>query len=75
MRRATYQAYIGLRVPTGMPELIDEAAEKVMQNWASYIRQALIERLQRDGISLDPVQKTVTPMNNVDLVAVDERAC
>lgn len=63
MRRASYQAYIGLRVPDGMPELVDEAAKKAMQNAASYIRQALIERLQRDGINFDPTQKKADARN------------
>jgi hypothetical protein len=62
MRRATYQAYIGLRVPPGMPELVDAAAEKTMQNPASYIRQALIERLQRDGIAFDQAQRKTPPI-------------
>lgn len=52
MRRATYQAFFSVRVPNGMPELVGEAAERAMQSPAAYIRQAVIERLQREGVPI-----------------------
>lgn len=55
MRRPAYQAFIGARVPATLPAMIDAAAEKTMQNSANYIRQALIERLQRDGFGIMPM--------------------
>ena len=63
MRQAKFQAYIGLRVPAEIPDLVTAAAEKVMQKPTSYIRQALSERLQRDGISFDPTQKKANCSN------------
>jgi hypothetical protein len=53
MRRATYQAFIGLRVPNGLPELIDAAAGRTKQSAAAYVREAVIERLERDGLPFD----------------------
>ena len=60
MRRATYQAFIGARVPPTLPAMVDAAAAKTMQNAASYIRQALIERLQRDGFGTVAMSKEPT---------------
>lgn len=53
MRRATFQAFLGLRVQNGLPELLGEAAEKAKQSPAAYARQAIIERLQRDGLTIE----------------------
>lgn len=63
MRQVKFQSYIGLRVPAEIPDLVNAAAEKVMQKPTAYIRQALSERLQRDGISFDPTQKKSSRSN------------
>jgi hypothetical protein len=53
MRRATYQSRIGLRLQTGLLELLGEASDRANQSPAAYARQAIMERLQRDGLPID----------------------
>lgn len=50
MRRETYQSRIGLRLQATLRDMLWEASGKAKQSPAAYARQAVMERLQREGM-------------------------
>lgn len=56
MRRETYQSRIGLRLQTALLEMLGEASDKAKQSPAAYARQAIMERLQREGMTIEAVK-------------------
>lgn len=49
MRRGKYLSIVGVRVEADLPKLIKNASRMRKQSSASYTREAIIERLERDG--------------------------
>ena len=50
--RTAYDVRIAARLPKEMPSLINAAASRVFISPSAYVRQALAEKLQRDGFGL-----------------------
>ena len=49
---SSYEVRIAARVPTAVPALIATAASRAFISPSAYIRQALAEKLQRDGLTV-----------------------
>ena len=56
--RTPYEVRIAARVPGAVPDLIATAASRVFISPSAYVRQALAEKLARDGFTLPPVTTT-----------------
>ncbi|KQO93333.1 hypothetical protein [Methylobacterium sp. Leaf91] len=50
--RTAYEVRIAARIPSEMPSLISAAASRVFISPSAYVRQALAEKLKRDGFGL-----------------------
>ncbi|MBB2964328.1 hypothetical protein [Methylobacterium sp. R2-1] len=50
--RTIYDVRIAARLPREMPDLISTAASRIFISPSAYVRQALAEKLQRDGFSI-----------------------
>ncbi|WP_342167087.1 hypothetical protein [Methylobacterium sp. SD21] len=50
--RTSYEVRIAARVPNTVPALIATAASRTFISPSAYIRQALAEKLQRDGLTV-----------------------
>ena len=50
--RTAYDVRIAVRLPREMPGLITAAASRVFISPSAYARQALAEKLQRDGFTM-----------------------
>jgi metal-responsive CopG/Arc/MetJ family transcriptional regulator len=51
MRQPTnYRSTIAVKVPEGLVMALDEAAKQRLQSRSEYTRQALVDRLERDGV-------------------------
>jgi hypothetical protein len=46
-----YDSTINIRCPSELPKLVASAARSRMTTSSSYVRSALLERLQRDGLA------------------------
>ena len=52
--RLSYDVRIAARVPNAVPRLVSTAASRVFISPSAYVRQALVEKLRRDGYDLSP---------------------
>lgn len=50
--KISYDARFAARLPREMPGLIVTAASRIFISPSAYVRQALAEKLQRDGFSI-----------------------
>jgi predicted HicB family RNase H-like nuclease len=50
--RTSYDVRIATRLPKDMPKLISAAASSAFISPSAYVRQALAEKLKRDGFGL-----------------------
>lgn len=56
--KISYDARFAARLPSEMPELIAAAASRAFISPSAYLRQALAEKLARDGFPLRAVAPT-----------------
>lgn len=60
--RSSYDACIAARLPKEMPQLISTAASNAFISPSAYIRQAIAEKLKRDGYPLTSIRPVAAQM-------------
>lgn len=59
--RTVYDVRIAARLPREMPGLISTAASRIFISPSAYVRQALAEKLKRDGFDVPPANGATKP--------------
>jgi hypothetical protein len=52
-RPVRFSSYLRIRAPEKLPAAIAAAAERKLTTSSEYARQAIIERLRKDGLSIE----------------------
>jgi hypothetical protein len=57
-RPVRFSSYLRIRTPEMLPAAIAAAAEKRLTTSSEYARQAIIERLRKDGLNIEELSAT-----------------
>ena len=60
-------ALIAVRVTEDIPRMVEQAAERRYTNMAGYVRQAVCEKLERDGFLPSPPARQVRRPRSADV--------